>query len=354
MLMVYVISLIIHQEGWQISWEYLRNKLLIIGFPLAFCLVRYRGKSVDNVYLWVFVGFVHFIAFGGVYNYVFHFREDLAGQNVLHEAYIPFVMHHHMLSLIVNTSILLVADFYFKDKSSLTIWQIVGIALLILVDIALIFVIGARVGLLILVLSTLVILLFKFKNAKSLLLPIVLCSILIFTFFYNFSASVNARMQNTFTEIKYIINSYHKDSSKVEHIGNFTARIISCEDNFKLIKKNFWTGIGLVRFDETLVRHFDTVYAKDDYAHRQFPPNTWLRYALSMGVPLIVLFLLFFLSPLFFDSNFMNMLVLSSFICLFIYSNSEAPLEYTMPFRFYIVYLCLVCRVKYTIAVDKN
>ncbi|MFN0047759.1 MAG: O-antigen ligase family protein [Cytophagales bacterium] len=354
MLFVYIISLCIHQEGWQVSWEYLRNKMLLVGFPLVFCLVRYRCRAIEYIYVWLYIGFANLICLFATLNYIFYLDNNFSGNDVLNERYIPFAIQHHMISIMINVVIFLTLDFYFKNKENLQIWQTIGIAIVILADFAFIFITGARVGMLILIISIIIVLFYKLKSAKKLVIPILIVCIAIFTLLFNFSASVKGRIEKTISEINYVVNSYKNEDTKVEHVGNFTARIISYQDNFELIKLNFWTGIGLVQFDETLVRHFDTIYAKDDYVHRQFPPNTWLRYALSMGVPLMFLFMLFFLMPLFLDSNFKNMLVLLSFLSLFIYSNSEAPLEYTMPFRFYVVLLCLVFRNQYALNPNDN
>jgi hypothetical protein len=346
--LIYIISMFLNNEGFSISILYLRNQFLWIAIPLAICLTKYRGKKLEAIYVYALISLIEIILLTSLYNYFFNYKFDPHHPNVLSGVNIPFEIQHHMFAIILNGVNIFIYDLFLKLDNGKKRFYKNTLLLVLVLNIFSIHLIGSRIGILVVYFCIFYIVITRIKSFKYFhvfFILFLLSVLLVFTYFFN--KDFKSRIQETMLEIKYISNSYKRDSQEVKYLGAFTARLISYEDNIVLIKENFWKGIGLCKFQEKMELHFEGKYAENDYIHRQLPPNLWIRYCISMGVPFTLLLFIFFHLFLLFNKNYKSFVVLLVFLGLSAYCMTESPLEYTMPLRYFIMITGFTLRYKY-------
>ncbi len=305
----------------------------LILFPIAFWILpRYSQR----MYMIVFITFITGI-FGvtakGIYNHWHNQHIETICEHCIHSGalefiLIPFFLGHHMLSIFNNISIILLL-ILMSDRFNLTLFFKFICGIFILVFIYFIHFIGARVGIISLycMLITLGIYYsFRFKMAKYYFL---IAFTLISTFavlMYKFNARAKHRVDDTMAQIsfsKWNINDYG---------SNFGSRIMALNVGIQILKDDFLLGCKYGDEEKVYKQYYNKMYGVPETAHpwgntALKPHLEFVRMLAMMGLPIGVLFAIFYFVPFFSKHIYQYIYILLFFIPETIFCFTDMPFE---------------------------
>lgn len=334
--LMFFISMFLHQDFESTTVHDVNKKLQWFWLPFIFLFI----KRIPLVYYYSIIGvYVTSILFIGLYNaipfslYVIRENQAIDFPRFQNERGNFLEIIHHNLAMQCYFGICML--FFLIRKFSGNLLLILLFAIVVLIFSYIIYITGARVGFLSIVLIAFIFLftqvfLFNWRLVFILIFIATLFSG-IFYYLYKNSEIIRYRVNHTIEEISFMYNE--KLENWYPH-GNFTVRILSNKYYIELFLNNKWIGVSGPsdsKYHEALHKHY-TEKGYWSWVHKLYPANQWVRYLIQLGLPTTIVFFLALFLPVLFYLKKEFMLVLFFTLGLFIYSNTETPLDPTISF----------------------
>jgi len=313
----------------------LSNRVLILLFPLMFALLPFQKASFYQFYFWVFVlsTVVHTIFTLNSYYHDVFVDKIYFWSGGIHPDLIPLAIHHHHAGILAVFSIcilMVLLKKYFIGKQYILL--VVSVVLLLFLTFF-IHILAARISLLafyVLVFSLLIYGSIKNRNLFFSMI-IVVGAVIAFFFFFGINrfSTIQIKVDQTITDIKSI-----KDEG-LSNRYNISGRLNSIKFALPMIKKNVWKGVGINKYEKIFDEFYQINYPEYPVAHRLSPANQWVRYFVSIGIPLTLIFGVLMLIPYLLHKNYLNKLIAFFFVLNSLYFMSEFPLDNNNYFYFY-------------------
>lgn len=315
-------------ERWQILLPYLL-------LPLAFYLIP---KAQDKIYNQLYATFVVFTALVCAYAFGFYLlNQNLVNQLYLESKVMPtFVTHHPSLSIMVVMAIYLS---YHLAKNKLEIGlpyqQIILYSLSGFLFIF-IHVFSVRSGLLalyaVITVELLQIILVKKQTKFALLAALVIGLAGGITLFV--SPTVRNKITNTAQDLQVV------KENKSANNQSLASRMISYKNALQIAKENsIWWGCGLGDIQDLNNEIFAKQYP--EVTKKILPHNQFLFYFAALGLIGLLLFILLFYYPLFYQKAWQSPILLVQYTILSIAFMFEAPLENQLGVAFSLIFILL-------------
>lgn len=334
---IYVISGLMTNTGnVEHFWKILQMKTAFLVVPFSFCLFPKLNKRELTGFFWVFLISATLTAIGSLIIYISNF--NLLNSMYLDSKAMPVAGNHVRYSLMIVSAILAGAYIYLNDT-----WILNGkrekttVGILSLFLILFLHILSVRSGLLAfygIAGSFILYSLFTPKFKKHRVLGSII--ILLFPILLVIIPTSRNKIKNTLHDLTHIENPY---SANYESI---TARLFSYKVAGELFSNNKLFGVGVGNLKEET----DVIYIKN-YAfikskNRLIPHNQFLFNLTAFGVIGTVIYLILFLTPLFYKANFKNQLFLSGqYIILLSSFLFEATLETHLGLIFSLFFIML-------------
>jgi O-antigen ligase len=315
-------------ERWQILLPYLL-------LPLAFYLIPKTQEKIYNQLYAIFVGFTTLVC---AYAFVFYLlNQNLVNQLYLESKVMPtFVTHHPSLSIMVVMAIYLG---YHLAKNKLEIglpYQRVILYSLSGFLFIFIHVFSVRSGLLalyaVITVELLQIILIKKQTKLALLAALVIGLAGGITLFV--SPTVRNKITNTAQDLQVV------KENKSANNQSLASRMISYKNALQIAKESsIWWGCGLGDIQDLNNEIFAKQYP--EVTKRILPHNQFLFYFAALGLIGLLLFILLFYYPLFYQKAWQSPILLVQYTILSIAFMFEAPLENQLGVAFSLIFILL-------------
>jgi O-antigen ligase len=318
-------------------WTELKTKLPFLVIPLAWMkLPPLKSQHKKYIYLF-FITTIICVTLTTLAHYALHF--EAINASILQSKSMPIIslsksISHIYFSFMVCFAIGLC---WAKELNTVRYWLRIGISLFLVV---MLHIFATRTGLVAFYISALAaafILLLERKVSISKVIGGVSVILLLIISFYYFPSLQN-RVNNTIEDWQVW--------NKQKNIGYYSLsnRFFVWQAGVNMVKEKPFTGIGPAAIPEALERYYAERLpeAPLDNRLRDFH-NQWLEYSVGLGVPLTLVLLFCFFSPLFFWRRLEQPLLYAYFIStLFFTSLSESVLERQMGITFFLVFQLLL------------
>lgn len=315
-------------ERWQILLPYLL-------LPLAFYLIP---KAQDKIYNQLYASFILFTTLVCAYAFGFYLlNQNLVNQLYLESKVMPtFVTHHPSLSIMVVLAIYLS---YHLAKNKLEIGlpyqQIILYSLSSFLFIF-IHVFSVRSGLLalyaVITVELLQIILVKKQTKLALIAALAIGFTGGITLFV--SPTVRNKIANTAQDIQVV------KENKSANNQSLASRMISYKNALQIAKENsIWWGCGLGDIQDLNNEIFAKQYP--EVTKKILPHNQFLFYFAALGLIGLLLFILLFYYPLFYQKAWQSPILLVQYTILSFAFMFEAPLENQLGVAFSIIFILL-------------
>jgi len=315
-------------ERWQILLPYLL-------LPLAFYLIPKTQEKIYNQLYAIFVGFTTLVC---AYAFVFYLlNQNLVNQLYLESKVMPtFVTHHPSLSIMVVMAIYLG---YHLAKNKLEIglpYQRVILYGLSGFLFIFIHVFSVRSGLLalyaVITVELLQIILIKKQTKLALLAALVIGLAGGITLFV--SPTVRNKITNTAQDLQVV------KENKSANNQSLASRMISYKNALQIAKESsIWWGCGLGDIQDLNNEIFAKQYP--EVTKKILPHNQFLFYFAALGLIGLLLFILLFYYPLFYQKAWQSPILLVQYTILSIAFMFEAPLENQLGVAFSLIFILL-------------
>ena len=130
-------------------------------------------------------------------------------------------------------------------------------------------------------------------------------------------------------------------------------RLISHKVGLEATKKYFWKGTGFGK-ENSIFQELNKKYFQDPDLWKLRPHNQFLYNAATMGVPLALVFIVLFYSPLFFIKNKIQQPLTIIFICISAYFFTDCALQLKQVFVFIAFWVPFLLHFYLSLTVDKG
>ncbi len=339
---IFWISLLIHQDFSKEAIHDSFKRMLWIYSALIFCFIKRLPKLYECLLIGFFLLEILLLTlFKIVPFFIYLIQVDptmFYGNYTGSERYNKDGYLHHGLSILAYMGII-VSFFLYRLNILKSQWFKIGIGFLVLYLIVIIFITGARVGIVALFLISLVYFGLGIKKlSKKQILGIVLAGITLLIFLGIMVSKIDSlkeRYEFTKVDLLHIIhnkNSLGIDAGK----GSLTTRFVNNAFYFQIFEKAKWkgfTGPSVSKYNTAIEKHF-LDFNQDLTILRLKPANQWLRFLIQFGFPLTLLYFVLLFMPLFTERKSDLFLINSFLLGIFIYSNTETAFDISNFFAF--------------------
>ncbi|MDX2195081.1 MAG: hypothetical protein NW207_01580 [Cytophagales bacterium] len=341
----FLISEVIHFQDVASFLKVVNKKSVWVIIPLAFGYAPYYSLRLEKVLLIPVLLIPMVVSAIAIYTYYFYtyidYQPVITGEHYIKPTLIITHFAHHSLSVMCVCAA--IAAYYAMLNNNNHIERMVLGSCCALCIVA-IHLIGSRIGIICIYVCVGIYFIWyhsytgKYLKMYVWILVLVLASCVVVM--YVVEINFRTRIGETIDELKYLITGNYV---QLDFKGNLTSRLISFSSNWTFIVENFWKGIGVNNYEQVLGAYYNKgTFA--NYAERTFPPHEWYKAAITMGVPLALLYLIGFWQILFVKKYYKHGYILLVWLTVFIYSNSETALSSTTPYYFCICMLCFAIR----------
>lgn len=323
-------------EGKDSYWPLLQIKLGFLVVLLGMSGVTLKQKWIDFLIVLLIVS-AFVIGLGSVINYLVHYEE--LNEAVKQSKPIPIINGHWHISF----SYMLAFSFFggvhlFRVSQGFKRfkWHLLVMACL---NAIFLHILTARTGLVAFYATVGFYLLWLIVIKQKWVLGLtvfILGAVSIFSAI-RFIPSLNNRYHNSVIDLRNAINGGNAN------YRSGTMRIRAMQAGWLVFTENPWKGVGMGDLRPAIVQAYDDMDAQLLPENQILPHNQFVNFMASIGVFGLLLFLLFWISPLRYFSSIQNPLLLLQFLVLsFAAMNLEALLERQIGTAFFTFFFLLL------------
>lgn len=308
-------------------------KYALILFPIAFLFLPKLDKIHYLIIFITFIACVFTLTSVGIYNY-YHNKyikvvcESCIDSGAISYQLMPFHLGHHMLSVFNNLAIiftLILTSKYFDLKSSIKYLLYVLIAIFVVF----IHFIGARIGVLAfygMILTFGIYYSFKYKNAKYYFISSIFLILLLLKLLYSFDDKTKIRVDDTIAQVNYVL------WNQSDYGSNFSSRLMAMNVAKSILTDDPMWGCKFSKEEEVYKQKYLDLYGISKNAHSWGnvalkPHIEFLRMMAIMGLPIGILFMIFYFIPFFTKPLRDNIYLLLFYVPNTIFCFTDMPFE---------------------------
>ena len=279
---------LLYSENLEVGGKNIETKLSLLIFPIAFSIANIDFNIVKKKIFIAFLEGTLVAVFFGICNVIFnYFQTDTLS---LFYGKVAYFNHNSYLSLYINFSIILLYSLVLFKKDNLNISKHIAVLLILFLSI-IIGLLMSKTGLFCLILiHTINILIWVYKQKKHVIGVTILCSMLLFfVSLYYYSSEFKQRID----EVSLSVTKTNNRNTSTN------ARFSTWQSSLKIISHNLWLGVGIgdvqSHLDMAHLKNGDLIlYKKHLNAHNQFLQTGIATGIFGVLLLLIILFTLFY------------------------------------------------------------
>lgn len=313
----------------------LSNRVLILLFPLMFALVPFQKAGFYHFYFWVYIlsSIVHSLSTLKTYYHDVLVDKFYLWSGGIHPDLISLSIHHHHAGILAVFSIgllIVLIRKYFVKKQYILLF--IGVVFLLFLTFF-IHILAARISLLAFYLLIFTLMVYGSLKNRYLFYSmfLVMGAVIVFFLFFGIGrfSTIQIKVDQTIMDVRSI------REEGLSNKYNISGRLNAIKFAIPMIEKNYWQGVGINKYEKTFEEFYQTNYPEYPATFRLTPANQWVRYLVSVGIPLTFIFGVLMLVPYLLRKNYLKKLIAFFFLLNTLYFMSEFPLDNNNYFYFY-------------------